>query len=288
MTENNTDSSSSNKEPFKFRPWNPSPKLYIGNLGEKADKYEIEKIFQKFGPVKNVWIAKAQPGFAFIEFEDPSITERVSNEIYGVSSDSRGVSGSSKSRHSQSLKNPLAIKVPTEDRPGDWLCPSQTCTNVNFSWREFCNKCETRNPAVKETKEERRRRIYGNNNDNFRAVTSYANRGQRSRGRGSQESTDRQGYHGHSNNGRENHRYNGREIHRDNGRENHRDNGRENHRYNGRENHRGNLRGKTFALGTFRGRPSRNMGYNPRYHSQGRGSERNYTPNLTYVPIQRD
>merc|ERR1712141_796246 len=118
--------------------------------------------------------------------------------------------------------------------------------------------------------------------------TSHANRGQRSRGRGRRESSNRQGYHGHSNNGRENHRNNSRENHRDNGRENHRDNGRENHRYNGRENHRGNLRGKTFAQGTFRGRPGRSMGYNPRYHSQGRGIETNYTPNLTYVPIQRD
>ena len=40
----------------------------------------------------------------------------------------------------------INIKTPTDKRPGDWLCPKDGCFNVNFSWRESCNKCNTRNP----------------------------------------------------------------------------------------------------------------------------------------------
>ncbi|XP_063952475.1 serine/arginine-rich splicing factor 3-like [Lytechinus pictus] len=46
-------------------------KVYIGNLGESANKSEIEKLFGTFGPLKNVWIARNPPGFAFVEYDDP-------------------------------------------------------------------------------------------------------------------------------------------------------------------------------------------------------------------------
>merc|ERR1719483_27903 len=31
-------------------------------------------------------------------------------------------------------------------RPGDWICPDATCANINFTWREECNKCDTTKP----------------------------------------------------------------------------------------------------------------------------------------------
>jgi hypothetical protein len=47
-----------------------SCKVYVGNLGNHADKYELEDSFSKYGPVKSVWVARNPPGFAFVEFED--------------------------------------------------------------------------------------------------------------------------------------------------------------------------------------------------------------------------
>ena len=34
-------------------------------------RYDLEDAFTKFGPVKNVWVARRPPGFAFVEMEDP-------------------------------------------------------------------------------------------------------------------------------------------------------------------------------------------------------------------------
>lgn len=52
------------------RNWDLACKVYIGNLGDNASKHEIESNFNKYGPLKNVWVARNPPGFAFVEFED--------------------------------------------------------------------------------------------------------------------------------------------------------------------------------------------------------------------------
>ena len=44
--------------------------VYIGNLGNNASKYDIEDAFTKYGPLRDVWVARNPPGFAFVEFED--------------------------------------------------------------------------------------------------------------------------------------------------------------------------------------------------------------------------
>lgn len=59
----------------KHREWDPTCKVYIGNLKSNANKYEIEDLFTKYGPLKNIWIARNPPGFAFIEYEDPRDAE---------------------------------------------------------------------------------------------------------------------------------------------------------------------------------------------------------------------
>ena len=43
-------------------------KVYVGNLVERPDKREIEREFEYFGKLKNVWIARNPPGFAYIEY----------------------------------------------------------------------------------------------------------------------------------------------------------------------------------------------------------------------------
>ena len=45
-------------------------KLYVGDLLESVKKPDLEREFQAFGRVKDVWIAHNPPGFAFIEYYD--------------------------------------------------------------------------------------------------------------------------------------------------------------------------------------------------------------------------
>ncbi|XP_050663926.1 RNA-binding protein 1 isoform X1 [Leptidea sinapis] len=59
----------------RYREWDLSCKVYVGNLGTNASKYEIEKVFAKYGNIRNVWVARNPPGFAFVEFEDPRDAE---------------------------------------------------------------------------------------------------------------------------------------------------------------------------------------------------------------------
>ncbi|CAH1738035.1 RNA-binding protein 1-like isoform X1 [Aphis gossypii] len=60
---------------MSHRDWDQSCKVYIGNLGQNGTKHEIEASFTKYGPLKNTWIARNPPGFAFVEFEDPRDAE---------------------------------------------------------------------------------------------------------------------------------------------------------------------------------------------------------------------
>lgn len=50
-------------------------KVYVGDLGNNASKPELEDAFSYYGPLRNVWIARNPPGFAFVEFEDPRDAE---------------------------------------------------------------------------------------------------------------------------------------------------------------------------------------------------------------------
>ena len=54
----------------RHRDWDIACKVYIGNLGNNASKYEIEDAFGKYGPLRNVWVARNPPGFAFVEYDN--------------------------------------------------------------------------------------------------------------------------------------------------------------------------------------------------------------------------
>lgn len=54
----------------RYREWSLDCKVYVGNLGSGTAKHEIESAFGKYGPLRNVWVARNPPGFAFVEFED--------------------------------------------------------------------------------------------------------------------------------------------------------------------------------------------------------------------------
>jgi len=55
--------------------WPLEAKVYVGDLGNDGTRYELEDAFTAFGAVKNIWIAKKPPGFAFVLMEDPRDAE---------------------------------------------------------------------------------------------------------------------------------------------------------------------------------------------------------------------
>lgn len=58
-------------------------KVYVGDLGNNGDRSEIEHAFGRFGPLRNVWVARNPPGFAFVEFEDPRDAEDAARDLDG-------------------------------------------------------------------------------------------------------------------------------------------------------------------------------------------------------------
>ena len=45
-------------------------KVYVGELARDVTERDIEKMFDYYGPIKNIWVARNPPGFAFVEYED--------------------------------------------------------------------------------------------------------------------------------------------------------------------------------------------------------------------------
>ena len=45
-------------------------KVYVGGLGSSGDKQELWRLFSKYGTLRDVWVARNPPGFAFVEYED--------------------------------------------------------------------------------------------------------------------------------------------------------------------------------------------------------------------------
>ena len=68
----------------RHREWKLGCKVYIGNLAEGASKADIEGAFSKFGPLRNVWVARNPPGFAFVEFEDGRDAEDACRQLDGT------------------------------------------------------------------------------------------------------------------------------------------------------------------------------------------------------------
>ncbi|XP_064635555.1 RNA-binding protein 1-like isoform X2 [Lineus longissimus] len=61
--------------------WNMDRRIYIGNMGDGANKEEILDVCSKFGAVKHVWVARKPAGFAFVEFFDKRAAEEAADEL---------------------------------------------------------------------------------------------------------------------------------------------------------------------------------------------------------------
>ncbi|XP_069692678.1 RNA-binding protein 1-like [Periplaneta americana] len=112
----------------RYREWDLSCKVYVGDLGSSASKHEIESAFSTYGPLRNVWVARNPSGFAFVEFEDPRDAEDAVRGLDGTrmcgtrvrvemsSGRSRrggggggGHRGSAPTRYSRVLSSPTAL-----------------------------------------------------------------------------------------------------------------------------------------------------------------------------------
>ncbi|KAD7116477.1 hypothetical protein E3N88_03745 [Mikania micrantha] len=45
-------------------------RVYVGNLDPRVSERELEDEFRVFGVLRNVWVARRPPGYAFVEFDD--------------------------------------------------------------------------------------------------------------------------------------------------------------------------------------------------------------------------
>ena len=59
-------------------------KVYVGDLPRDASEKELERAFSYYGPLRNVWVARNPPGFAFVEFEDPRDADDASRGLDGT------------------------------------------------------------------------------------------------------------------------------------------------------------------------------------------------------------
>lgn len=58
-------------------------RVYVGNLEDGASKRDLEREFESFGPLRDVWVARNPPGFAFVIFEDKRDAEDAVHEMDG-------------------------------------------------------------------------------------------------------------------------------------------------------------------------------------------------------------
>ncbi|KVH97762.1 hypothetical protein Ccrd_000099 [Cynara cardunculus var. scolymus] len=45
-------------------------RVYVGNLDPRVSERELEDEFRVYGVLRNVWVARRPPGYAFVEFDD--------------------------------------------------------------------------------------------------------------------------------------------------------------------------------------------------------------------------
>ncbi|XP_011423091.1 RNA-binding protein 1-like [Crassostrea angulata] len=75
----------------RLKEWKLDCKVYIGDLGYGAAKQELEDVFSRYGPIRNVWVARNPPGFAFVEFQDPRDAEDATKALDGTRVNGRRV-----------------------------------------------------------------------------------------------------------------------------------------------------------------------------------------------------
>ena len=58
-------------------------RIYVGGLPPDASRREVEREFEYFGPLRDVWVARNPPGFGFIIFDDARDAEDAVRDMDG-------------------------------------------------------------------------------------------------------------------------------------------------------------------------------------------------------------
>ncbi|CAL8087672.1 unnamed protein product [Calicophoron daubneyi] len=58
-------------------------RIFIGGLDSKVGKVDVEREFDRFGPILDVWVARNPPGFAFIVFKHSDDADRAVRRMHG-------------------------------------------------------------------------------------------------------------------------------------------------------------------------------------------------------------
>jgi RNA recognition motif-containing protein len=59
-------------------------RVYVGNLTDKVNKYNLEDAFNHYGELSRVWIATNPPGCASIEFVNRDEAEKACADLNGL------------------------------------------------------------------------------------------------------------------------------------------------------------------------------------------------------------
>merc|ERR1711997_1328672 len=58
-------------------------RLHVGDINEDCRKRDLEKIFSKYGPLREIWLASYAPFYAFINYESKSDMEYAAKRADG-------------------------------------------------------------------------------------------------------------------------------------------------------------------------------------------------------------
>lgn len=58
-------------------------RVFIGGVDPGVGKVDLEREFDRFGPIADVWVARNPPGFAFIVFKYSEDAERAVRRMDG-------------------------------------------------------------------------------------------------------------------------------------------------------------------------------------------------------------
>eukprot|EP00795_Rhopilema_esculentum_P014162 gene14162-5164_t len=150
-------------------------RIYVGGLPPDASRREVEREFEYYGPLRDVWVARNPPGFGFIVFDDARDAEDAVREM-----DGRRVCGS-RVRVEMARGPTRGGRSSRQNR--DMQC--YECGRIGHSARQCTRKGET-------DRSSRRRRSRSKSRDRRRSSSRSPRRSRsRSRSRSRQKKDDR-------------------------------------------------------------------------------------------------
>lgn len=66
-------------------------RLHVADLDSNANKRDLEKLFGKYGPLKEIWMARSVPCFAFVVFRHREDAEEAARKVDGAEVCSRRI-----------------------------------------------------------------------------------------------------------------------------------------------------------------------------------------------------